>query len=153
MAELSIKELEEHLHAHLFCLELCIALGKATDDPDVREALGALIETLQASLSTLSRRVRHQGGVPGAYELKGGDKARIREAAANPSLLEQLLAVRRSLADLVALYAAHQPAPYAAHQPAPQEGLTETDWLLSLSTQAYRLLADWDQHMVEMKAQ
>lgn len=144
MAELPINELQAHLQAHVFCFELCRALKKATDDLHMQEALGSLIDDLQLSLATLARQLRHQGGVPGAYELASRDKARIREAAATRSLPEQLLAVRRVLADLVALY--------AAHQSSPQNGLTENDWLVSISAQANRLLANWDKHMLEMKA-
>jgi hypothetical protein len=144
MAEPSVNEIQAHLHVHVHCFELCRAIKKATDDPHTQEALGALIDDLQSSLTTLARYSRRQGDVPGAFELAGREKAQIRAAAATRSLPEQLLAVRRVLADLVALY--------AAHPPSPRNGLAEDDWLVSLSARANRFLADWDNHMREMKA-
>ena len=84
------------------------------------------------------------GFAPGALELDRQGKAKIREILGTRSLREQLLAVRRCLADLVAWH--------TAHAAAAKTGRLPPDWLESLSAQAQRMLDRWDQHMVEMKA-
>ena len=143
MAEPSSEELQALLQAYLNCLELCRAFKKRTDDPYVRDALSSLIADLQEPLATLASHLRQQGVAPGAFELDRQGKARIREILGTRSLREQLLAVRRCLADLVAWY--------TGHFPAAKTGQIPLDWLGSLSAQAHRMLDKWDQHMVEMK--
>ena len=144
MAEPSNEELQALLQAYLNCLELCRAFKKRTDDPHVREALGSLIDDLQEPLATLTSHLRRQGIAPGAFELDRQGKAGIREVLGTRSLREQLLAVRRCLADLVTWYTVHLPAARTDQLP--------SDWLGSLSAQAQQMLDNWDQHMVEMKA-
>ena len=139
MVELSVEDLGTQLQAYLNCLELCRVLQKQTDDPDVREALGSLIDDLQDLVATLAGHLRRRGVAPGTYQLNGEGKARIREVLGTCSLPEQLLAVRRCLADLVACYDKHPPT-------------DQDDPSASLSAQAQRMLEEWDQHMREMKA-
>ena len=136
-----VEALQAQLQAYLNCTELCRALHRQTDDPYVKEALEPLIEGLQASLATLAGRVRHLGYPPGGYEADRQGMAVIRNALATRSLREQLLAVRRCLAALVAWYDSHL---------APTQAVP--DWLISLSEEAHTLLRAWDQHMYEMKA-
>ena len=142
--ELQPEELQALTQAYLNCLELCRAFKKRTDDPYVREALGTLIDDLQEPLAALGSQLRRQGLAPGALELDRLGKARIREILGTRSLREQLLAVRRCLADLVAWH--------TAHSPAAKTGQIPPDWLGSLSAQAQQMLDNWDQHMAEMKA-
>ena len=144
MAEPSSEELQALLQAYLNCLELCRAFKKRTDDPYVRDALGSLIDDLHEPLAVLASHLRRQGIAPGTLELDRQGKARIREMLGTRSLREQLLAVRRCLADLVAWYTGHLPAAKPDQRP--------PDWIGSLSAQAQRMLDKWDQHMVEMKA-
>ncbi len=142
--EPSRKQIQALLQAYLNCLELCRALNKQTHDPHGREALGTLIDDLQESLVLLASRLRRRGVAPGTFELDRQGKARIREVLGTCSVREQLLAIRRSLAHLVAWYAAHWPAPHADR--------SSLDWLESLSVQASGMSERWDRHMYEMKA-
>jgi hypothetical protein len=144
MAEPWIEASQTLLQAYLNCLELCRALEKQTNDPYVKESLALLIDGLQESLASLASYLRRQGLAPGAYELDHPGMAKIRDVLATRSLREQLLAVRRDLADLAAWYDTHGPAEHADQ--------ATGDWLESLSAQARRLLEGWDQHMHEMKA-
>jgi hypothetical protein len=144
MAEPRIEALQTLLQAYLNCLALCRALEKQTHDPYVKESLGLLMDGLQESLASLASHLRRQGLAPGAYELDRHGKAKIRGVLAMRSLREQLLAVRRDLADLAAWY--------DVHVPAGQYDQDTRDWLESLSSQARRMLEGWDQHMHEMKA-
>jgi hypothetical protein len=123
---------------------LCRGLEKQTHDPYVKESLGLLMDGLQESMASLSGHLRRQGLAPGAYELDRHGKAKIRDVLAMRSLREQLLAVRRDLADLASWYDLHVPAQQADE--------ATRDWLESLSSQARRMLEGWDQHMHEMKA-
>jgi hypothetical protein len=144
MAEPRIEALQTLLQAYLNCLELCRAFEKQTHDPYVKESLGLLMDGLQESLASLAGHLRRQGLAPGTYELDRHGKAKIRGVLAMRSLREQLLAVRRELADLAAWY--------DVHVPAGQTNQATRDWLESLSSQARRMLEGWDQHMHEMKA-
>lgn len=139
-----VESLQAQLQGYLNCTELCRALHRHTKDPYVREALGPLIEGLQASLATLAGHVRRLGYPPGGYEPDRQGMAVIHKALATRSLREQLLTVRRCLANLVAWYDG-QLAPTQAGQATPE-------WFTSLSEEARRLLRAWDQHMYEMKA-
>ncbi len=143
MTQPSIKELQTHLQASLNFLELCRALKRRTRDPHVKEALNLLIDGEQESLAILSSHLRQMRAAPGARELDRRGKARIREVLALRSPGDQLLAVRRSLADLVAWYETHPPTAQA--DPATR------DLLASLSAQAHRMLEGWDRHLDEMK--
>jgi hypothetical protein len=143
MAEPRIEALQTLLQAYLNCLELCRALEKQTHDPYVKKSLGLLMDGLQESLASLAGHLRRQGLAPGTYELDRPGKAKIRGVLAMRSLREQLLAVRRDLADLAAWY--------DVHVPAEQTNQATRDWLESLSSQARRMLQGWDQHMHEMK--
>jgi hypothetical protein len=142
--QVPVEALQAQLQASLNCTELCRALHRQTKDPYVKEALEPLIEGLQASLATLAGHVRQLGYPPVGYEPDRSGMAVIRKAVATRSLREQLLAVRRCLADLVAWYDSHL-------------ALTQADEvtsgsLISLSEEANSLLRAWDQHMYEMKA-
>lgn len=144
MAEAWIEALQTLLQAYLNCLELCRALEKQTHDPYVKESLGLLMDGLQESLASLAGHLRRQGLAPGTYELDHHGKAKAQGVLATRSLREQLLAVRRDLADLAAWY--------DVHVPAEQTDQATRDWFASLSSQARRMLEGWDQHMQEMKA-
>jgi hypothetical protein len=144
MDEPSLEDLGALLQAYLNCLELCRAFRKQTDDPDVRAALGTLIDDLQEPLASLASRLRRRGVASGAYELDRQGKTTLRELLGTRSLPEQLLTVRGSLANLVAWY--------SEHLPADQKDPSIRDWLASLSTQTRGLLESWDRHIKEMKA-
>jgi hypothetical protein len=144
MAEPSLEESQTQLQAYLNCLELCQAFSKQTGDPYVKQALGVLIDGLQESLAALAGQLRRAGVAPGVYELDRQGQARIRDVLAMRSLHSQLLAVRRSLVELV--------AGYAASPPNAQADAAGPDWRASLAAQAQRMLDGWDQHMREMKA-
>jgi hypothetical protein len=144
MAQLSLQDLGAHLQAYLNHVELCKALKKQTSDPQVRESLDMLIHGGQESLATLASHMRRMGAAPGVHELDRAGRARMREVLALRSLGDQLFAVRRSLADLVAWYQAHAAADHA--DPASH------DLLASLSAQAHRMLEGWDRHIEEMRA-
>ncbi|MEJ2558232.1 MAG: hypothetical protein P8186_18865 [Anaerolineae bacterium] len=144
MAEPWIEALRTLLQAYVNCLELGRALEKQTHDPYVKESLGLLMDGLQESLASLAGHLRRQGLAPGTYELDRQGKAKIRGVLATRSLREQLLAVRRDLADLAAWY--------DVHVPPEQTDQATRNWLESLSSQARRMLEGWEQHMHEMKA-
>jgi hypothetical protein len=142
--QLLMGALQAQLQAYLNCAALCQALHRQTKDPYVKEALGPLVEDLQASLATLAGHLRRLGYPPGSHEPDRQGMAVVRDALATRSLREQLLAVRCCLAELVARY--------EAQLASAQDGQTAPDWLVSLSQEAHRLLRAWDQHMYEMKA-
>lgn len=144
MVEAWLKDTQAQLQAYLNCLELCQALGRQTSDPDVRQALALLTDDLQESLTSLASHLRHGGVAPGLYEVDRRGQARIREVLGMRALHSQLRAIRHSLAELVAWYAAHPPTDQAVP--------SSHDWLITLSAQAQRMLDNWDQHMREMKA-
>lgn len=143
MDELTVDDMRTQLQAYLNCLELCRVLHKQTDEPSVRRSLDSLIDDLQELVAALAGRLRREGVAPGIYQLDGEGKARIREMLGTRSLRDQLLIVRRCLADVVASYHELAPAdqadPDAPHGPA------------SLSAQAQRILEEWDQHLRELK--
>lgn len=142
MAQLSLQDLGAHLQAYLNHLELCKALKKQISDPQVRESLDMLIDGGQESLAALASHLRQVGAAPGVHELDRAGRTRIREVLALRSLSDQLFAVQRSLADLVAWY--------QAHATADQADLASQDLLASLSAQAHRMLEGWDRHIAEM---
>jgi len=144
MAGLPLDALQTHLQEYLNCLELCRALQKQVVDANVKEALDSLLGDGREALASLAGYLRQQGVAPGTYELDHRGKARIREVLALRALGDQLLVVRRCLADLVAWYDAHMPATPAAP--------TAQALLASLTAQTCRMLDRWDRHMDEMKA-
>ena len=144
MAELTVEDVEVQLQASLNCLELCRAFQKQTDDPNVREALGALIDELQAFLAAMARHLRQQGMAPGTYQLDGRGKTQIRRILGTRSLAEQMSTVRDCLAGLVAWY--------GGHSLPEQADPTLHSWLASLWAQARHMLEEWDRHMRDMKA-
>ena len=148
MDELFIEDMRTQLQAYLNCLELCRALHKQTDEPSVRQALDSPIDDLQELVVSLASHLRRQGGAPGAYQLDGEGKARIREMLGTRSLRDQLFIVRRCLADLVADMVAF----YDTYPPADQADPSAFDWPASLSAQTQRILEEWDQHLRELKA-
>jgi hypothetical protein len=142
--QLLMGALQAQLQAYLNCTELCRALHGQIRDPHVKEALGLLIEDLQASLATLAGHLRRLGYPPGGHEPDRQGLATIRDALATRSLREQLLVVHNCLAKLVAWHDGEM----AFLQP----GQATPDWLVSLSKEAHRMLQAWEQHMHEMKA-
>jgi hypothetical protein len=149
--EFSVEDVRPQLQAYLNCLELCRALQKQTDKPDVREALDSLIDDLQELVASLAGHLRRGGVAPGGLQLDREGEARIREVLETRSLREQLLLVRGCLADLVAFFDKLPPA-WSAGAPADQADPSAVDWLATLSAQTQRMLDGWDQHMREMKA-
>jgi hypothetical protein len=144
MTQLSVEDLTAQLQAYLNCLELCKVLQKQSDEPGVRESLDSLIGDLHEILASLANHLRRRGVAPGTLQLDREGEAQIREVLGTRSLLEQLRVVRRSLTNLVAWYDKHP-----SHD---QSDPTDRDWLISLSVQAQRMSAEWDQHMREMRA-
>jgi len=144
MTELSVEELGTHLQTYLNDVELWKAFEKQVGDPHVKEALTLLIGDGQEAVAVLAGQLRRRGVASGARELDGQGRAVIQEVLATRALGEQLLAVRRSLADLVAWY--------QTHLPVTQSDSIAYDWLASLSAQIDGMLERWDQHMDEMKA-
>ncbi len=144
MVEISVEDMRTQLQAYLNCLELCRVLHKQTDEPGVRQSLDSLIDNLQELVASLASHLRRRGVAPGTYQLDGEGKARIREVLGTRSLRDQLLVVRRCLADLVAFY--------DKHAPADQADPSALDWPASLSAQTQRILEEWDQHLRELKA-
>jgi len=151
MDELTVEDLQTQLQAYLNCLELCRVLHKQTDEPSVRRSLDSLIDDLQELVASLASHLRQRGVAPGTYELDGEGKARIREVLGTRSLRDQLLVVRRCLADLVAFFDKLPPADQAG-APADQTDPGALDWPASLSAQTQRVLEKWDQHLRELKA-
>jgi hypothetical protein len=134
-----VDELQDQLQAYVNCLELCRALYKPVKKPYARRALASLIEDLQDSMLTLSGLLRQRGAAPGALEVDRRGEATMCDALATRSLAEQLLAVRQSLAGLVAWYAQH--VPLAEDDPAAR------DVLSSLSHAAQGMLAEWNRQV------
>ena len=144
MDELSVEDVQAQLQAYLNFLELCRALHKQTHEPGMRESLDSLIDDSQELVASLAGYLRRGGVPPGALQLDREGKARIREVLGTRSLRDQLLVVRRCLADLVAFF--------DKLPPADQADPSTLDWLAPLSAQTQRMLEGWDQHMHEMKA-
>ena len=143
MAEFPVKTWQAHLQAYLNCLELCQAFRRQVDDAHVQQALDALLDEGRDVLASLAGCLRQQGAAPGALELDRQGKASIRELLALRALRDQLLAVRRSLADLVAWHEAHLPG---------GADLATEDLLASSLAQTRHMVDQWDQHMAEMGA-
>jgi hypothetical protein len=142
--ELPVEDVRTQLQAYLNCLELCRVFQKQTDDRNVRRSLDSLIDDLQELVASLAGHLRRRGVAPGTFQLDGEGKARIREVLGTSSLHDQLLVVRRCLADLLAFF--------DRHPPANQAGPSALDWLVPLSAQTRRMSEGWDRHMREMKA-
>lgn len=151
MDELSVEDVRTQLQAYLNCLELCRVLQKQTGDRNVRRSLDSLIDDLQELVASLAGHLRRRGVAPGTFQLDGQGKARIREVLGTRSLRDQLLVVRRCLADLLAFFDRHPPADQAG-APADQSDPGTLDWLATLSAQTQRMLEGWDRHIREMKA-